>query len=171
MHALAFPAPPFLSPARASCGHPHARSTTRSHPRPQAEQLGRRASPSLAVPLADLFIQAELAEGGEATVWQGTCGGAPVAVKRFKIAQQDDLARFRRELALMASLQHPRIMPLVAARALPPSYMLLMPLAASNLHAKLYEQGWQPGWGEVLSIGAHIAEALEHVHARGVVHR
>jgi hypothetical protein len=159
---------------RAPCGLPTSGcswSDAAPAPPPQAEALGCTADVPLAIPMAQMAIKAELAAGAEATVWQGEYCGAPVAIKRFKIAQQDDLSRFRRELALMASIRHPRIMPLVGARALPPHYCTVMPLAATNLHHKLYEQGWQPGWGEVLRIGADIAEALEHVHAQGVVHR
>lgn len=138
----------------------------------QAEALGCSASTiPLAISKSDLVFGGELASGAEAVVVQGRWGSHAVAIKRFRIAQADDLERFRSELSLMATLRHPHIMPVLGARALPPSYLMVMPLAASNLHLKLYEQGWQPGWGELLSIGAAMASALEYVHSHGIVHR
>jgi serine/threonine protein kinase len=104
-------------------------------------------------------------------VLRGRLGNRDVAVKRFTIARSEDLARFRSELALMSELSHPAICPVLAANALPPAYLLVMPLAAGTLHGRLHRQGWRPSWAELLEIGAALADALAAVHARGVVHR
>lgn len=122
--------------------------------------------------LDELSLLGELASGAEATVLYGSLNGADVAVKRFKIHQSDDLKRFRRELSILASLSgHPNIVPVVAARALPPDYLLVMPLAATTLHAKLYQMGWRPSTGELLQLALQAAEGLSAVHAAGLVHR
>jgi serine/threonine protein kinase len=119
------------------------------------------------VQLDALSLLGELASGAEATVLYGSFGGHDVAVKRFQISQSDDLKRFRRELSILARLAgHPHIVPVVAARALPPDYLLVMPLAAATLHAKLYQIGWRPSTAEVLQLALQAAE-----HAAGLVHR
>lgn len=126
----------------------------------------------MSVQLDELSLLGELASGAEATVLYGSFCGQDVAVKRFKISQSDDLIRFRRELSILASLAgHPNIVPVVAARALPPDYLLVMPLAATTVHAKLYQMGWRPSTVELLQLSLQAAEALTAVHAAGLVHR
>jgi serine/threonine protein kinase len=124
------------------------------------------------VQLEQLELLGELASGAEATVLYGSHAGQDVAVKRFRIAQSDDLKRFRRELSILAQLAgHPNIVPLVAARALPPDYLLVMPLASTTLHARLYQLGWRPSVRELLGLALQAAEGLSAVHAAGLVHR
>ena len=52
--------------------------------------------------------------GGPSPTWR------PVAIKRPAIREPQDLQRFRREVALLARLRHPRVVGLVGARLLPP---------------------------------------------------
>jgi serine/threonine protein kinase len=113
----------------------------------------------------------QLAEGAEASVHFGQWQGTDVAVKRFKIAQSDDLIRFRSELTTLAGLQHPNIIPLLGARALPPNYFLVMPLALGSLHDRLYKDGWKPSQHQLLKVSYDLASALAHLHAQGLVHR
>lgn len=79
----------------------------------QAQQVGSCAQVPLNVSLPQLNITTQLASGVEGAVYQGSWQGRSVAVKRYRIAQSDDLVRFRRELAIMASLQHHNIMPIL----------------------------------------------------------
>jgi len=73
-----------------------------------------------------------------------------------------------RELTILADLSpHPNIVPLLGARALPPDYVLVMPLASTTLHAKLYQLGWRPGTVELLQLALQAAEGLSAVHAKG----
>ena len=154
--------------------HTHTHNThthTPPPPPPQARRIGAAAAVPLDVPLSALALGAELSRGAEAVVYRGRLGGRDVAVKKFTIARSDDLARFRSELALMSELHHPAICPVLAANALPPAYLLVMPLAAGTLHGRVHRQGWRPSWRELLALGAALADALAAVHARGVVHR
>eukprot|EP00879_Flechtneria_rotunda_P011437 GHRR01011947.1.p1 GENE.GHRR01011947.1~~GHRR01011947.1.p1 ORF type:complete len:225 (+),score=70.21 GHRR01011947.1:266-940(+) len=138
----------------------------------QAAAIGASAQVPLNIRLDDLSLLGEIASGGQATVLYGTLSNADVAVKRFKIQHTDDLKRFRRELSILASLApHPHIVPLLAARALPPDYLLVMPLAATTLHTKLYQFGWRPQLQELLQLATQAAEGLVAVHAKGLVHR
>jgi hypothetical protein len=51
---------------------------------------------------------------------QGLWAGQRVAIKRVAIRTSADLDSFRQEVSLMAAATHPHIVPLLAARALPP---------------------------------------------------
>lgn len=51
---------------------------------------------------------------------QGLWCGQKVAIKRVAIRTSADLDSFRQEVSLMAAAAHPHIVPLLAARALPP---------------------------------------------------
>jgi len=137
----------------------------------QARQIGASTPIPLNVSPSDLQLGPELSRGAEAVVLRGRFQGRDVAVKRFTIARSDDLLRFRSELALMSELSHPAICPVLAANALPPTYLLVMPLASGTLYTRLHRQGWRPSWTELLAISAALADALAAVHARGVVHR
>ncbi|KAF6258184.1 phosphatase 2C-like domain-containing protein [Scenedesmus sp. NREL 46B-D3] len=158
----------------------------------EAAAIGATAAVPLSIRLENLSLLGEIASGAEATVLYATLNsssssssdatppaGTPthgsssdVAVKRFKMHHSDDLNRFRRELRILASLAgHPNIVPLLGARALPPDYLMVMPLAATTLHGKLYQLGWRPSHVELLHLALQAAEGLAAVHAKGVVHR
>jgi serine/threonine protein kinase len=159
----------------------------------QASAIGATAAVPLSIRLEDLSLLGEIASGAEATVLYATLNSSSsssdaaspagslhgssssssdVAVKRFKMHHSDDLNRFRRELRILASLAgHPNIVPLLGARALPPDYLMVMPLAATTLHGKLYQLGWRPSHVELLHLALQAAEGLAAVHAKGLVHR
>ncbi|KXZ48955.1 hypothetical protein GPECTOR_24g245 [Gonium pectorale] len=131
---------------------------------------------ALAVPDALLAmmsaIRSKLSAGTESTVFRGKWRGQDVAVKKLRIATSADLDRFRSELAILASLSHPAVVPLLGARSLPPDYLLVLPLAnGGTLRTALYERGWRPGWRAVLDVARQVASGLAHVHAAGVLHR
>jgi eukaryotic-like serine/threonine-protein kinase len=79
--------------------------------------------------------------------------------------------RFRREIQLAASLQHPHIVPLIAAGRSGDLVWYTMPLIEGHsLRAKLAREGELP-IGEALRILRDVADALAYAHEHGVVHR
>ena len=91
----------------------------------QAAEVGNHLHTPLAVSLAELGMQTKLTSGQQSTVSRGTWKGQPVAVKKARITTSNDLERFRSEIRLLATLgQHANIVPLLAARALPPGELL-----------------------------------------------
>ncbi len=79
--------------------------------------------------------------------------------------------RFRREIRLAASLQHPHIVPLLAAGHADDLVYYTMPLIeGESLRAKLAHQGELP-IAEAVRILRDVADALAYAHAHGVAHR
>lgn len=80
-------------------------------------------------------------------------------------------SRFEREIQLLASLQHPNIVPLLSAgetaEGLP---FYVMPLVEGRSLAHRLGEGSLP-LDEALDILRAVAAALEAAHARGIVHR
>ncbi|KAG2437968.1 hypothetical protein HXX76_005583 [Chlamydomonas incerta] len=138
----------------------------------QARAIGEQCEVPLSVTAADLALAGKISEGAESTVFRGTWRGQAVAVKKARISASADLDRFKTELAILARLQHPAVVPLLGARCLPPDYMLVLPLAeCGNLRDALHERGWRPSWTQLLGLARQVAAGMQHVHGAGVLHR
>jgi TolB-like protein len=80
-------------------------------------------------------------------------------------------ARFAREIALAARLQHPHIVPLVGAGEIEGIPYFTMPLVeGESLRSRLERDGEFPV-AEAIRLLREMASALEYAHAQGVVHR
>jgi eukaryotic-like serine/threonine-protein kinase len=94
-----------------------------------------------------------------------------IKVLRPEIAAALGANRFLREIALVAGLSHPHIVPLVAsgdADGLP--YYVMPYVAGGSLATHLAAPSLPPvPWA--LGVIGQVAEALAYAHARGVVHR
>src|SRR5688500_2204095 len=79
--------------------------------------------------------------------------------------------RFRREIQMAARLQHPHIVPLLAAGAKGSLLYYTMPfIAGENLRARLNRTGELP-IQEATRLLREVVDALSHAHGQGVVHR
>ncbi len=79
--------------------------------------------------------------------------------------------RFRREMQLAASLQHPLIVPLLTAgRAADLVYYTMPLIEGESLRAKLAREGELPV-AEGVRILRDVADALGYAHRHGIVHR
>src|SRR5262245_12097047 len=79
--------------------------------------------------------------------------------------------RFKREIALAAMLQHPHIVPVLAAGDVDGVPYYTMPfIDGESLRSRLGRDGELP-IPEVLAILKEVARALAYAHERGVVHR
>src|SRR5207249_1424364 len=120
-------------------------------------------------------IERELGGGGMSRVFlaQETALKRPVVIKVLppEMAAGVNVERFRREVELAASLQHPHIVPLLSAAASGDLLYYTMPLVeGESLRAKLARQGELPV-SETIRVLADVADALGYAHAHGVVHR
>lgn len=137
--------------------------------------------------MSDARSQLKMALGGAYTLEQELGGGGVkrvfVAVDRsrrrrvvIKALPPDlwigvDVARFQREIALLASLEHPRIVPVFGAgRAGDFLYYMMPLLGGDSLRGKLDREGARP-LAEAVRLTREIADALAYAHRAGVVHR
>jgi tetratricopeptide (TPR) repeat protein len=126
--------------------------------------------------LGDAYrIERELGGGGMSHVFlaRETALGRSVVVKVLppETSAAVNIERFRREIQLAASLQHPHIVPVLAAGQAGDLLYYTMPLVeGESLRAKLAREGEMPV-GEAVRVLRDVVDALAYAHARGVVHR
>ncbi|MCW8141274.1 MAG: serine/threonine protein kinase, partial [Planctomycetota bacterium] len=115
----------------------------------------------------------ELARGGMGVVHEALHEptGARHALKTLLPgAEPDEVARFRREAELLGRIDHPNVVRVHAADlAGRPPWLALELLTGGSLQDRLAHGPLAPE--EALALGATLARALAHAHARGVLHR
>jgi serine/threonine protein kinase len=117
-------------------------------------------------------VRSLLGEGAMACVYRAfdPLEGREVAVKTLKEPFASDprtLERFRREADVVSRLAHPR---LVAVLAVGETYFVQELIEGECLASRLRRERRIPPAEAVAILGA-ISEALDHIHAHGVVHR
>ena len=125
--------------------------------------------------LGDAYtLERELGGGGMSRVWvaRDNALGRRVVVKVLphELAQSVSVERFKREIMLGASLQHPHIVGILSAgetEGLP--YFIMPFVEGESLRARLRRGGLSIP--ETVSIMRDVARALAYAHERGVVHR
>ncbi len=118
------------------------------------------------------LLSERLGAGGFGVVWRAedTQLHRAVAVKAIPLPPGGDLARAAREAHAAARLAHPAIVALYEARVEEGWCYLVSELVEGATLAELIAADALAD-EEVLEIGAALADALAHAHARGVVHR
>src|SRR5881296_1640991 len=126
--------------------------------------------------LGDVYrVEHEFGGGGMSRVFlaQERELGRQVVVKVLppEMAAGVNAERFRREIQLAASLQHPHIVPLLAAGHADDLVYYTMPLIdGESLRVKLAREGELP-IPDALRLLRDVADALAYAHGHGVVHR
>jgi eukaryotic-like serine/threonine-protein kinase len=120
-------------------------------------------------------LERELAGGGMSRVFVATerALGRQVVVKVLpaEMVGHVSVERFNREISLAARLQHPHIVPLLAAGDAGGLPFYTMPLVeGESLRARLAKHGELPV-NDAVRILREIATALAYSHERGIVHR
>ena len=120
-------------------------------------------------------IERQIGRGGMATVYlaHDVRHDRPVAIKVMDPDVSKDIGRdrFLREIAIVARLSHPHIVPLFDSGAAGDHLYYVMPyIEGSSLRAHLNRVGQLPT-DEAVELARQIASALGHAHARGLVHR
>jgi tetratricopeptide (TPR) repeat protein/tRNA A-37 threonylcarbamoyl transferase component Bud32 len=120
-------------------------------------------------------VERELGGGGMSRVFvaEEVALGRKVVVKVLppEMSAGVNAERFRREIQLAASLQHPHIVPLLTAGSADDLLYYVMPhIPGESLREKLAREGELPV-GDTLRILRDVLDALAEAHANGVVHR
>jgi tetratricopeptide (TPR) repeat protein len=136
------------------------------------DDLRRRLEEALG---AQYAIQRELGGGGMSRVFlaEEKALGRKVVLKVLPPDMAAALSpdRFQREARLAAALQHPHIVPLLAAGAAGDVLYYTMPFVeGESLRARLSREGALP-IPEVARLLREVADALAYAHRQGIVHR
>ena len=120
-------------------------------------------------------IERELGRGGTAFVYlaRDQRHGTPVAIKvlRLDVSQTIGAERFLKEIRLSAGLHHPHIMPVLDSGDHEGQLYFVLPHAeGGTLRNRLVAEKQLP-LPEVLAITRTLATALDHAHAKGIIHR
>jgi serine/threonine protein kinase len=115
--------------------------------------------------------------GGMGTVYRARdlSTGSPVALKVLRRGVGDhveeQVLRFEREAALLATLEHPSIVRFVASGATPEGqcWLVMQWLEGEDLAQRLARGVLSIP--DALDFGRRVAEALQVAHARGIIHR
>lgn len=128
--------------------------------------------------LADRFrIERLIGRGGMAAVYEATdvTLGRTVAVKLFQVDASDAAEPERRsgEIAVLASLNHFALVTLFDAGTAeidgaPRTFLVMEFVDGRDLRSRIAEGPLGPA--EVAEIGADLAEALNYVHSRDIIH-
>jgi serine/threonine-protein kinase len=128
------------------------------------------------VEFAGCRVQELIGRGGMGVVYRGIDQrlGRPVAIKLIAAEYATDAAvrrRFEREARLMASIDHPNVIPVYAAGEEDGHLFLVMRyVAGTDLHHLLKDEG-RLAPAEAARIVNDLAAALDTAHAAGLVHR
>jgi len=120
-------------------------------------------------------FERELGHGGMAIVFcaRRVDDDAEVAVKviRPEIAVGIGYERFRREITVLAPLEHPHIFPLLETGEIGPYLYYTMPCAGGGSLKDRQQITPQLPLDEVLGLARQIGSALDYAHGRHVLHR
>ncbi len=124
---------------------------------------------------ADFLIEREIGGGGMSRVFLATERALQrrVVIKVLPpdLAAGVNVERFRREIQLAAQLQHPHIVPVLAAGDDDALLWYSMPyIDGESLRGAIKRQGRLPV-RDVVRILHDVVDALAYAHARGIVHR
>jgi eukaryotic-like serine/threonine-protein kinase len=113
-----------------------------------------------------------LGAGGFGVVWRAHDEqlGRTVAIKRIPLPSEEDRERATREALVTARLAHPAIVALYEASSDEDAFYLISELIEGDTLALLIAED-RLSDDDVLEIGMALVAALEHAHARGVIHR
>jgi eukaryotic-like serine/threonine-protein kinase len=142
------------------------------HPSPALTQLLDQVQNAL----GDVFrIENELTGGGMSRLFIAieSSLNRRVVIKVLppEWASEVSAARFKREMEFAAQLQHPHILPVLAAGARDQLLYYIMPYVdGESIRARLKREGPFP-IPDATRIIAEVADALAYAHQRGVIHR
>ena len=122
--------------------------------------------------LAQYVIETRLGAGGMGDVWKAHDAKLqrPVAIKILKDQTPDAAARILAEARAASALNHPNICTIYEAGDADGRAFIAMEYVHGKPLSELVPAGGLPA-DDVIRYGIQIAQALEHAHEHGIVHR
>lgn len=123
--------------------------------------------------LGSFEIQAEIGRGGMGRVYKASRGGKQMALKVLpaRLTSVEDHLRFRRELDILSSLEHPGIPRVLETGTEDGWVFFAMELVPGRtVDSILADTGAFP-WPLAVRLARDVAVALAYVHGRGLIHR
>jgi serine/threonine-protein kinase len=116
-------------------------------------------------------LERRLARGSFADVWSAadTVEGVRVALKipHAHLVDPQLLADFRREVRVVAPLDHPNVLPIKNAQFVDGRFVIAQPLGEGTLSDRMRRR---LAWPRRVDYAAQMLDAVAHAHARGVIH-
>lgn len=140
---------------------------------PQAEEIARNVERELGT---DYEIEGLIGKGGMSLVYLAREAdlGRSVALKVLPLQLsmgRDTQERFRRESKIVASLDHPHIVPIFRMGTTPNFMWYAMKYIRGHSLAQLVESQGALAPDVTLDLVGQTASGLDHAHRRGIVHR
>src|SRR5512133_1216719 len=121
------------------------------------------------------LVERELGRGGMATVYlaRDRESGDLVALKAMhqNVGSKIGVERFRREMGIAASLDHPLIVPLIDSGSVGDLLYYVMPYLEGESLSRCLDRQQRLQLDEAVRITRDVAEALGYAHSHGVLHR
>ena len=121
------------------------------------------------------LLERELGRGGMATVYlaRDRESGELVALKAMhqNVGSKIGVERFRREMGIAASLDHPLIVPLIDSGAVGDLLYYVMPYLEGESLSRCLDRQQRLQLDEAVRITRDVAEALGYAHSHGILHR
>jgi serine/threonine-protein kinase len=122
--------------------------------------------------LGKYTIRRRLAEGGFADVYAAydTVEGIDVALKipHAHLVSDEALEDFRKEVRLLARLDHPNVQPIKTAGYIDDRFVIVQPLGLESLAERM--TGRRLPLRRALTLAEQMLEALAHAHEQRIVH-
>jgi len=116
-----------------------------------------------------------LGQGAYGAVYAGRWNRKVVAVKKLHAASalsKSDLKTFVREVAVLSTVNHPKVVRMFGACLKPGNVCIVEELMdGGSLHALLHVRKRELKMSDILRVALDVASAMQYLHSKSIVHR